>query len=480
MPPSSALLERREWYQPDLRGSQTDFIASELPNYNSQRPSGMSYLLKDATLATLDPAAIERRDLRIVAGRIVERGAKLEPHDGEEVIDLSGRLVLPGMVCAHTHLYSVLGRGMPPPPRPPSNFKEILELVWWRLDRALDEETIYWSAIAGALDAARAGTTCFVDHHASPSHISGSLQIVREAIEKVGLRAILCYEVTDRGGTQEREKGMDENLALLRWVGRSREQASHTTPALFRGMVGAHASFTLSDESLDYCAELMQVFDAGLHIHVAEDRWDVVDARSRYGLGVVERLAKHGALNSRTILAHGIHLSDEDIEMARSAGVWFAHNPRSNMNNQVGYAPIVKFGDRVVLGTDGIGADMFEESRVAFFKGRDANTGFGAEYWLRVLANNHRLASEAFGGDFGGLRAGSIADLTVLDYRSPTMLTAGNLAWHLAFGISSASVESVMVDGRFVIRDRQFAVDDGQLYERARAATEKLWAKMRR
>lgn len=438
----------------------------------------MSYLLKGATLITFDPLAIERADLRIVSGRILERGHQLVARENEEVIYLAGKLIIPGMVCAHTHLYSALARGMPAPPRTPTNFKEILELVWWRLDRVLDEETIYWSAMAGAMDAARAGTTCLFDHHASPSHINGSLQIVREAIEKVGLRAVLCYEVTDRGGTQEREKGLDENLALLSWA-RSPSPASQTGPALFRGMVGAHASFTLSDESLEYCAELMRVFDAGLHIHVAEDRWDVVDARSRYRLGVVERLAKHGALSDRTILAHGIHLSDEDIEIARSAGVWFAHNPRSNMNNQVGHAPVDKFGDRVVLGTDGIGADMFEETRAAFFKGRDARCGFGADGWLRVLANNHRLASETFGGDLGSLREGSIADLTVLDYAAPTPLTVENLAWHLVFGMNSASVNSVMVNGRFVIRDKQSALDEQDLYERARAATEKLWARLR-
>jgi putative selenium metabolism protein SsnA len=438
----------------------------------------MSYLLKQATLATLDPPAIERGDLRVAAGRIVERGYDLAPREGEHVIDLSGKLIMPGMVCAHTHLYSALARGMPAPPRTPANFKEILELVWWRLDRALDEETIYWSAIAGAMDAARAGTTCLFDHHASPSHISGSLQIVREAIERVGLRAVLCYEVTDRGGTQERERGLDENLAFLRWTRESQLPSSPTSLSMFRAMVGAHASFTLADESLDYCAELMQVFDAGLHIHVAEDRWDVVDARSRYRLGVVERLAKHGALNSRTILAHGIHLSDEDIEIARAAGVWFAHNPRSNMNNQVGYAPVAKFGDRVVLGTDGIGADMFEEARFAFFKGRDASAALGADDWLRVLANNHRLTSEAFGGDFGRLDEGSMADLVVLDYGSPTPLTAENLAWHLAFGMTSASVESVMVNGNFVLRDRLFPFDAQELYLQARAASAKLWAKL--
>ena len=437
----------------------------------------MSYLLKSATVVTFEPLAVAHADLRIAGETIVERSVALEAREDEEVINLSGKLVLPGMVCAHTHLYSSLARGMPAPPRAPTNFKEILELVWWRLDRALDEETIYWSAIAGAIEAARAGTTCLFDHHSSPSHITGSLQIVREAIEKVGLRAVLCYEVTDRGGTREREQGLDESLALLTWA-RPLPATKSQAPNLFRGMVGAHASFTLTDESLDYCSELMKVFDAGLHIHAAEDRWDVIDAQSRYKLGVVERLAKHSALNSRTILAHGIHLSDEDIKMARTALVWFAHNPRSNMNNQVGYAPVAKFGGRVVLGTDGIGADMFEESHFAFFKGRDAGTGFGADDWLRVLANNQELASEVFACDLRTLDAGSVADLVVLDYQSPTPLTGDNLAWHLMFGMNSNAVESVMVNGRFVIRNRRSALDDG-LYEEARKASEKLWAKLR-
>src|SRR6185503_11273948 len=178
----------------------------------------MSYLFKSALLVNLDPPRVERGDLRIAAGKITERGSALEARADEEIIDLSGKLVMPGMVCAHTHLYSALARGMPAPPRTPTNFKEILELVWWRLDRALDEETIYWSAVAGAMEAARSGTTCLFDHHASPSHITGSLQIVRKAIERVGLRAVLCYEVTDRGGTGEREQGLDETLALLSWT----------------------------------------------------------------------------------------------------------------------------------------------------------------------------------------------------------------------------------------------------------------------
>ncbi|HXG91015.1 MAG TPA: putative aminohydrolase SsnA [Blastocatellia bacterium] len=438
----------------------------------------MPYLLRDAILITLDPPRVEQENLRVEGELITERGAQLEPRAGDEVIYLNGKLVMPGMVCAHTHLYSALARGMPAPPRAPQNFREILELVWWRLDRALDQETIYWSAMAGAMDAARAGTTCLFDHHASPSHIKGSLQIVRKAIERVGLRAVLCYEVTDRGGSRKRNEGLDENRAFLDWVSRSsNKQGEESKVGLFRAMAGAHASFTLSNESLDGLARLMRQFEAGIHIHAAEDFCDVEDARSKYGIGVVERLAKHGALNNKTILAHGIHLDDQSIEIAREAGAWFAHNPRSNMNNQVGYAPVEKFGERVLLGTDGIGSDMFDESRFAFFKGRDNGARFGADYWAHVLANNQRIASEMFAIKLGALSPGAAADLVVLDYDSPTPITAENLAWHFAFGLSSASVEGVMVNGRFIIRDRQSAFD--HLYEEARRASKKLWDKLR-
>ncbi|HST22112.1 MAG TPA: putative aminohydrolase SsnA [Blastocatellia bacterium] len=435
----------------------------------------MSYLFKSATLVSLDPPTIERADLRIADGRIVERATQIEPRHDEEIIDASGKLILPGMVCAHTHLYSALARGMPAPPRSPQNFTEILELVWWRLDRALDEETIYWSAMAGAMDAARAGTTCLFDHHASPSSIRGSLGIVREALEKVGLRGVLCYEVTDRGGREERDQGVDESRAFIESVAKSAEQKDF----LFRAMVGAHASFTLSDDSLRQLAGVMRETGAGLHIHVAEDACDMTDARERYGVGVVERLANFDALNSQTILAHGIHLSDRDIEIARDRNAWFAHNPRSNMNNRVGYAPVSKFGERVLLGTDGIGADMFDEARFAFFKGQDGRSGFGADEWLRVLANNQRKASEAFGIEMSTLGVGAAADLVMLDYKSPTPLTDENLAWHFAFGISSTAVESVMVAGRFIIKDKRSAIDEGSLYEQAQRASRKLWDKLR-
>jgi putative selenium metabolism protein SsnA len=376
------------------------------------------------------------------------------------------------MVCAHTHLYSTLARGMPAPPRVPCDFPEILELIWWKLDRALDEETIYWSALAGAIEAARAGTTCFYDHHSSPSCIRGSLDILRAAIGKAGLRASLCYEVTDRGGVGKRNEGIEENRAFLEWTQRQ------SGPRQFHALVGAHASFTLEDETLHACAELMRAYGAGLHIHVAEDLCDVEIARTRYGMGILERLSRLRALNEHTILAHGTHLSKSEIGRGLEAGSWFAHNPRSNMNNQVGYAPVTAFGERLLLGTDGIGGDMFEEVHFAFFKGRDERLDSGPGLWLKTLANNQCRASHDFGIDLSGLSPGAAADLIVTDYPCPTPLVSANIPWHLIFGMSSAYVESVMVAGQFVIRDRRSSLDMEYIREQCRKAGEKLWARV--
>src|SRR5215472_394906 len=439
----------------------------------------MSYLLKGGTVITLDPPVVERVDLRVHDGQIVARAKDLKPQAGDEVVDVRGKLLMPGLVCGHTHLYSTLARGMPGPERAPANFKEILELVWWRLDRALDREAIYYSALVGALEAARAGTTCIFDHHSSPSFIEGSLGVVGEALETIGLRGVLCYEITDRGGQALRDEGLAETSAFLESIKRRINDAGQVRrgSVLVRGMVGAHASFTLSDESLGACSEIVQAYDAGFHIHVAEDQCDVDDAHSKYGLGVVERLANHGLLNQRTILAHGTHLDEREIRMALDAGAWFAHNPGSNMNNQVGYAPVVQFGDRSALGTDGIGADMFEQARLAFFKGRDAHGSNTPGDWIRVLARGQQLASESFGVDFRALAPGSAADLIVLDYNAPTPLAPDNLAGHLIFGMNSRLVDSVMVNGRFIIKNGQSGLDEEELSRKARDVAARLWSR---
>ena len=262
----------------------------------------------------------------------------------------------PGLVCAHHHLYSALARGMPAPPRSPRNFVEILELVWWRLDRALDLEMIRWSARLGALEALESGTTAIIDHHSSPNAIEGSLDAIAEACAEVGVRVVCCYEVTDRNGADGAKAGLAENERFLRAGG--------------RGFVGAHACFTLSDETLDAVCGLAADLGVGVHLHVAED---TVDAPAGARLAPLAR--------DNWLLAHGVHL---DRELPGTV----VHNPRSNLNNAVGYGRPARFG-RVALGTDGIGADMLDEFRLAYALARDSDLDATPEQpwnWLEAGA----------------------------------------------------------------------------------------------
>ena len=425
-------------------------------------------LLRDATLATLQPAAVERADLRIEDGRIVARAPELAPRAGEETVDLAGALVLPGFVNAHTHLYSALARGMPPPAEPPRSFVEILEKVWWRLDRALDEEAVRLSALVGAIDAARSGTTLLVDHHASPSFIRGSLDTVRRAVEEVGLRSVLCYETTDRNGVEGRDAGLAESAAFL----------EGGAAALTRARVGAHASFTLADESLDRLAAVARGAGSAIHVHVAEDRADVDDAVRRGAAGVVDRLRRHGLLVRDALLVHAVHLDERELAEVQDAGAWLVHCPRSNMNNAVGRARVELF-DHAALGTDGMDEDLLAEARAAFLRMRDDGRPDAFAAAIGLLAGGHRLASALFGLSFGRLEPGAPADLVALDYTPPTPLTADNLAGHLLFGLDRSHVRSTMVAGRYVMRDRAIVtVDEAAVLSQARAAAARLWERM--
>jgi len=265
------------------------------------------------------------------------------------------KLTLPGFVCAHTHLYSALARGMPAPAQAPRNFVEILERVWWRLDRALDAEAVSLSALIGAIEAAKAGCTTLIDHHASPGRnggaVEGSLDLVAGAIAEVGLRGVVCYEVTDRNGADEARAGVRENDRFLARV-------RHEPPRLLRAMVGAHAAFTLSNETAEAIADVARRHRAGVHIHVAEDAVD----RHKEGESTVAWLQARGLVDERSLLVHCVHVDEADVARIRDAGAWVVHNPRSNANNAVGYARPSRFGDRLLLGTDGIGADMRAEA----------------------------------------------------------------------------------------------------------------------
>jgi len=399
-------------------------------------------------VASLDPVRLVDGDLWVEGGRIASPGRGTR-------IDCDGALVLPGNVCAHTHLYSALARGMPYALDPPDDFLQILQRVWWRLDRALDEDGVRASALAGGMEALLSGTTTLVDHHASPNAIDGSLDVIADALESLGVRSVLCYEVTDRDGPERAVAGIAENRRFL-----------GTRRRLARGMVGAHACFTMSDETLLACGEV-----GPLHVHAAEE---AVDA------GAVARLERLGLLDERTLLAHGVHLGEQEVATVRAARATVAHNARSNMNNSVGRAPVEAFGGLLALGTDGIGSDMFEESHTAFFRLREDDVHAGYDWPLARLAESARLAGRSFGEPgLGTLAPGAPADLVVLDYPAPAPVTDTSFAGHWIFALASRHVRDVMVAGEWVVRDRRLAlVDQDELAARAREQAQRLWKRL--
>ena len=424
-------------------------------------------ILAGATVVTsLDPVRVTRATCTSWTGGSPRAG-------GGTRRDCSGCLVIPGNACAHTHLYSALARGMPYALEPPRNFTQILQRIWWRLDRALNEESIRASALVGGMEALLSGTTTLVDHHASPNAIDGSLDVVEEALRSLGVRCVLCYETSDRDGPERALAGVAENRRFLERV--RREQLP-----LARGMVGAHASFTLSDETLAACCEAAGHYGVGLHVHAAEDGADERDAIARCGHRVADRLHRAGALDERTLLAHGVHLDDDEIALVRGAHASVAHNARSNMNNSIGRARLGVLGERVPLGTDGIGSDMFEESRAAFFRLREDDGGTAGDWPLRHLAESARLAGRAFDEPLlGTLQEGAPADLVVLDYPAPTPVHDASFAGHWVFGLSTRNVRDVMVAGEWAVLDRRLTrVDQQELAARALADAERLWQRL--
>jgi putative selenium metabolism protein SsnA len=423
--------------------------------------------LVGGTVVELSPPRCERADVVFAEGRIVQVGGDLPA--GAVRVDASACLVMPAFAVAHTHLYSALACGMPPATPPPKTFVEILKRVWWRLDRALDLELVHTSALVGAVEAAKRGAAYVVDHHASPNAIDGSLDRIADALDEVGLRGALCYETTDRGGPEQRKAGLRENERFLERVrgGQSKHAA----------LVGAHAPFTLDDETLDALRDLADRRLAGIHVHVAEDGTDAVDAVAR-GSTLRARLDRLGVARPGSIVAHAVHLEAEHIDALTAAGAWVVTNCRSNMNNAVGLS--AARGARVALGTDGIGADMLAEVQAHFFRHGEAGDGLASESVARLVAAQ-RLASLLSGDGERDPRVakGERADLAVLAYDPATPMTAANLMGHVLFGWSSAIVRDTIVGGRFVVRDRKVVtLDEAALAARGRVAAERLWERM--
>jgi putative selenium metabolism protein SsnA len=374
------------------------------------------------------------------------------------VIDCTGKYVTKSFAVGHHHAYSALARGMGAPKKSPRNFHEILQYIWWTLDRHLDRETIEYSALVTAMECARTGSTFVIDHHSSPFAVSGSLEIIAGAFEKVGISHLLCYEVSDRDSKTIAREGLDETAGWL---------AGH------QGLVGLHASFTVGDETLEQAVELMHRYDSGIHIHVAEDVYDQEMCRADHDKRVVERLAAAGVLGSpKTILVHCLHLDEMERELVANSPVWVAENCESNLNNDVGHFNGAGLGENIMLGTDGMHSDMLQGVKAAFFAGRHFDN-ITAESAYRRLRNVHRYLSEnGFSGDGEN-------NLVVIDYDSPTPVTHENFISHLLYGISSRHITDVISGGRLIMKNRRLTtVDEQVILKESKKQAARLWQKM--
>jgi cytosine/adenosine deaminase-related metal-dependent hydrolase len=358
------------------------------------------------------------RQLQLVGDRVSLYGPSSAAKPPSDLrLDCSEGTLAPGRVNAHTHIYSGLAPlGMPPPEEEPSNFVEILERIWWRLDQALDAASLAASARLYVAEALLAGTSTLVDHHESPRFIEGSLDVLAEACHQLGIRAVLCFGATERNdGRREARRGLEECRRFI---------LSNRRP-LVRGVVGLHASFTVSDDTIREAGDLCRELGTVLHVHVAEDRADVVDAQRRGYRGPLERLLELGALPPGSILAHGIHLDRDQVHLALDKGLWFVQNPRSNRGNRVGYPAALVASSRVALGTDGYPARMDEEVAVL----AEEAEAHGEDERIvedRVTAG-WRMLGELFGGPFAPLAPGAMADVGVVDGPASHLLVGGKL-----------------------------------------------------
>lgn len=390
-------------------------------------------------------------------------------------LDAGAGVAVPGLINAHTHFYSALALGLTRA-MPSANFLEVLRNLWWRLDTALTLEDCRVSAELSLLESIRHGVTAVVDHHASPNAIEGSLETIAGAVRRAGLRACLCYEVTDRGGPGRARLGLEENSRFIR---RCQDEGGSRLRALF----GLHASFTLSDATLEEAASLGREFVSGFHIHVAEDALDQADARRRSQKTAVERLERAGILGGRSIAAHCVHVSPGDRTILAETGTAVVHNPQSNLNNAVGIADLAGLrarGALVGLGTDAMTANPLEELRAALWAQhharRSPSAGF-AEAAGALFEGNPEIARRIFGLRFGEIRPGFAGDLAIFRYDPPTPLGRENALAHALFGLSQSAVETTIVGGRVLMERRRLKVelDEPRVRARARELARKLW-----
>ncbi len=440
-------------------------------------------LITNGKLITWDDPneILEGYALYIRDGKIAEIGLSADlsaRYPSEERLDANGQYVMPGNLCAHTHFYGAFARGMSIPGSAPKDFPEILQKLWWPLDLSLDYEDVRASAEVMLVDAIRNGTTTLVDHHASPNAIDGSLDVIAEAVEQAGVRAVLCYEVTDRNGEAGARAGIRENVRFI-----ERTQREKVAGGRVAATFGLHASLTLSDATLEACRQAVPT-GIGFHTHGAESEADQYDSLAKSGLRVVDRLHQHGLLGPRSIVAHAVHVDAREVELLAETGTWVTHQPRSNMNNAVGVAQVeslLRAGVALCLGTDGFAHAMWEEWKAAYLLqkvwNRDPRRMSAADVATMAVYNNAAQAGVFFPeARLGVLRPGAFADLIFVDYHPHTPLTPGNLPWQIVFGFQERMVTTTIVGGKVLMRDyKLLTMDEEAVTARARQRAQGVW-----
>jgi cytosine/adenosine deaminase-related metal-dependent hydrolase len=424
----------------------------------------MTLYLKHATYIDWKTLSFESTHLAVSSGddggiRFLDTlPPKAELDADEKILDCQQRLVTKSFGCGHHHIYSALARGMPAPAKIPHNFSEILQYIWWHLDKSLDTDMIEASALVSALYCAKNGVTFVIDH-ASPFAIDNSLETIANAFDRVGLSHLLCYEMSDRDGESLRKKGLQETDTFLS-SGR-------------QGHVGLHASFTVGDDLLNRAIDLARKHSTGLHVHVAEDAADQESCMKQYNKRVVERYAEAGALAlSKSIFSHCIHLNEKERRLVRESDVYVAQNTESNLNNNVGVTNYRELGENIILGTDGMHSDMLRSAKAAFLTGQATEGLDMAGAYGRFRKVHDYIRDNGFKGDGDN-------NLVILDYDSPTDINANNFLGHFVYGIDARHVDSVISSGELIVENKKLlTVAEDEILAFSREMGRKLWEKM--
>lgn len=425
----------------------------------------MTLYLKDATYIDWKALAFTSTHLAVPSGDdgsiqfldVLPPAGDLDADD--RILDCRRRLVTRAFGCGHHHIYSALARGMPAPAKIPHNFSEILQYIWWHLDKSLNTDMIEASALVSALYCAKNGVTFVIDHHASPFAIDDSLETIARAFDRVGISHLLCYEISDRDGDDPREKGLQETDSFLS-SGR-------------QGHVGLHASFTVGDDLLKRAIDLAHRHNTGLHVHVAEDAIDQESCLKHHNKRVLERYADAGALKlSKSIFSHCIHLNEHEKQLLRESDIYVVQNTESNLNNNVGVTSYQELGENIILGTDGMHSDMLRSAKAAFLSGQAAE-GLGMDtVYSRFRKVHDYIRDNGFSGDGEN-------NLVILDYDSPTDINADNFLGHFVYGIDARHVDSVIAGGRLIVENRKLlTADEDEILTFSREMGRQLWQKM--